>query len=166
MKQPRPFYFLLFLGCSALLGYGYYLQFVVGLEPCPLCIMQRLAYIIVIAVSLIGLIHAPKNILLRIYSSLIMFASLSGAGIAAWQVRLQHLPPEQVPECGPGLEYMLDVFPLMDVLKMAFTGSGECAEVDWTFLSLSIAEWSLFCFLSITLVSAIHLLKKRVVWIF
>ncbi len=165
MKQPRLFYLLLFLGCSSLLVYGYYLQFVDGLDPCPLCIFQRLAYIAIIIFSLVGLIHAPHNFWLRVYSGLILTSAASGAAIAGWQVRLQHLPPDKVPECGPGLDYMLEVFPLMDVLKLAFTGSGECAEIDWTFLTLSIAEWSLICFLCLVIISSIHLFRKRLFWL-
>ena len=166
MKAPRPYYLLLFLTCSALLGFGYYLQFVEGLAPCPLCIFQRVAFIIVTIIALLGLVHAPQDIGLRIYSALIVFTSLSGAGIAARQVWLQHLPPDQVPECGPGLEYMLQAFPVAETIKIAFTGSGECAEVHWTFLSLSIAEWSLICFSGLVIVSTIHFIRKKILGVF
>lgn len=161
MKPPRIFYLLLFLGSSTLLSFGYYLQFFQDIEPCPLCIFQRVTFIAVILFSLSGLIHGPQSFWLRIYSGLILIASLIGGGIAAWQVRLQHLPPDKIPDCGPGLDYMLDVFPLFDVIKMAFTGSGECAEVVWTFLTLSIPEWSLICFFCIAVLSSIHLVRKR-----
>lgn len=161
MNPPRPFYLILFLGSSCLLGFGYYLQFFRDIQPCPLCIFQRIAYIAVILFSLVALIHGPKTLWLRIYSGLIVFSALAGGGIAAWQVRLQHLPPDRIPDCGPGLDYLLDVFPLTDVIKMAFTGSGECAEVVWSFLGLSIPEWSLICFTCIAVVSGIHLVKKR-----
>ena len=161
MRPPRVFYLLLFLGSSSLLGFGYYLQFYKGIEPCPLCMFQRFAYMAIILFSLVALIHGPKNLWLRIYSSLILIASLIGGGIAAYQVRLIYLPPDQIPECGPGWNYMVDVFPLADVIKMAFTASGECAEVTWTFLSLSIPEWSLICFSCITVLSVIHLVRRR-----
>ena len=162
MKAPRLFYLLLFLYPVGLLAYGYYLQFAVGLEPCPLCIFQRLAYMAVAAFGLVGLLHGPEGIWLRIYSSGAFLAAIIGAGIAGWQIYLQHLPAEQVPECGPGLDYMLDVFPLTETIKMAFAGSGECAEVDWTFLGLSIAEWSLPCFLFIAAVTLLHTAKGRI----
>ena len=161
MKAPRLFYLLLVIGCAGLLGFGYYLEFQVGLEPCPLCIFQRLAYFAVIVFSLPGCIFAPQNLGLRICSGLVLLSSLAGAGIAGRQVYLQNLPPELVPECGPGLDYMLEVFPLADTLKMVFTGSGECAEVHWSFLTLSIAEWSLICFTCLALLSATHLIRKR-----
>jgi disulfide bond formation protein DsbB len=156
MNQPRPFYLLLTVGCACLLGYGYYLQFVDGLEPCPLCIFQRVAFIAVILIALAGFIHGPKGVGLRIYSTLISVAALTGGGIAGRQVWLQHLPPEAVPACGPDLSFMLEAFPIADTIRMVFTGSGECAEVNWRFLSLSIAEWSLICFSLILIFSLIH----------
>jgi disulfide bond formation protein DsbB len=87
--------------------------------------------------------------------------ALIGGGIAAWQVRMIYLPQDQIPDCGPGLDYMLEIFPLTDVIKKAFTASGECAEVNWTFLGLSIPEWSLICFSCIAVVSIVHLARKR-----
>ena len=162
MKAPRSFYLLLALGCASLLGYGYYLQFVDGIEPCPLCILQRLAYIAVIIIALIGLVHAPEKIGIRVYSSLIAVASLIGAGIAARQVWLQHLPADKVPECGPGLDYLLQVFSFAETLQKVFTGSGECAEVKWTFLSFSIAEWSLLCFICLATLSVLHAVRGRI----
>ena len=86
-----------------------------------------------------------------LYTTMLLIITLIGAGIAGRQIWLQHLPADQVPECGPGLDYLLEVFPLAETLKMVFTGSGECAEVHWTFAGLSIAEWSLVCFILILL---------------
>lgn len=166
MIPPRPFYLLLTLGCVGLLGYGYYLQFVEGLEPCPLCIFQRVAFMAVILFAFIGFIHGPKGIGLRIYSALISLSGLIGAGIAGRQVWLQHLPADQVPACGPDLGFMLEAFPIAETIKMVFTGSGECAEVDWTFLTLSIAEWSLICFSLIVIFSTVHMLRKKLFYIF
>ena len=159
MTTTRLFYGIIFLVAGSLLGYGYYLQFVEGLNPCPLCIFQRVAYIAIIVIALIGLIHGPAKLWNTIYSSLMLICALTGAVIAGRQVWLQHLPPDRVPECGPGLDFMLDVFPLGETLKMVFTGSGECAEVDWTFLSLSIAEWSLICFVLFGTASVLNLAR-------
>lgn len=139
----RRLFLLVALTCLLLLGFGYFLQFVRGLDPCPLCILQRAAYLGVGVVCLAGFIHGSAG---RIYSALALVCALAGAAIAARQVWLQHLPPDLVPECGPGLDFILQAFPLFDALKLIFTGSGECAETVWTFLSLSIAEWSLFWF--------------------
>lgn len=146
MPASRWIFTLIAFTCAALLGFGYYLQYGAGLEPCPLCILQRAAFFFVLLAGTAAAIHGPGKTGARIYGGLIAAGALIGGGIAARQVWLQHLPPEQVPECGPGLDYLLDVFPLAEALRMVFTGSGECAEVDWTFLSLSIAEWSLIWF--------------------
>ncbi len=162
MKTPRSFYLLLLLSCCVLLGYGYYLQFVDGLEPCPLCIFQRVAYLAVAIIALTGLIHGPGTTGMRIYGVLLSVAALCGASIAGRQVWLQHLPADKVPECGPGLEYMMQVFSFGETLEKVFTGSGECAVVDWTFLGFSIAEWSLLCFLGIFCLCLTHTIRGRI----
>ncbi|OGT79570.1 MAG: hypothetical protein A3H91_15555 [Gammaproteobacteria bacterium RIFCSPLOWO2_02_FULL_61_13] len=155
-KSARALYAALAAVCIGLLGFGYYLQYFAGQEPCPLCIFQRIAYFVVACVGLVGAIHAPKGPGRLGYSGTILLSALVGLAIAGRQVWLQHLPADKVPECGPGLDYMLEVFPLGDALRMVFAGSGECAEVTWTFLSLSIAEWSLICFLMIAAVAMLH----------
>jgi len=133
-----------------LLGYAYVLQLVDELEPCPLCIFQRLAFFGLGVVFLVAAIHHPgrgrSRVGSRIYAVLAGLASASGAAIAARHVWIQHLPPDQVPECGPGLDYMLNVFPLWDTVKEVLSGSGECAEVSWTFLGLTIPGWSFIAF--------------------
>lgn len=160
MKSNRLFYLVVFLISASLLGYGYYLQFVEGLNPCPLCIFQRVAFIAIIIISLVGTLHGPQQIGRTIYSSLILISAIIGATIAGRQVWLQHLPADQVPECGPGLDFMMEAFPLGETLKMVFTGSGECAKVDWTFLGFSIAELSLAWFIAFALASVLHLAGK------
>jgi disulfide bond formation protein DsbB len=139
----RRLFLAIFLVCAALLGFGLYLQHVVHLEPCPLCILQRIAFIAIGAAALVAVMHNPQRRGWAVYGGLLAFFSLLGGGVAAWQVHLQHLPPNQVPECGPGLDYMLEAMPLTKILPMIFKGSGECAEVTWTFLNLSIAQWAL-----------------------
>ena len=161
MNSSRIFFSIIFVVCASLLGFGLYLEHVVGLEPCPLCVFQRIAYILVALVALIAAIHNPQKLFEKIYTGLMLIASLCGAGIAGRQVWLQHLPEDKIPECGPGLEYMLDVFPLADALKMVLSGSGECAEVQWTFLSFSIAEWSILCFVGLTVVSLIMFFRQE-----
>ena len=137
------------LSCAGLLGFAYYLQFHEGLDPCPLCIFQRIGFIMIGVVFLLAFLHNPGRTGGRIYGSILMLVALAGAAIAARHVWLQQLPPDQVPDCGPGLDYMLEVFPLTETLKMAFTGSGECAEVSWSFLGLSMPMWSLLWFLGL-----------------
>ncbi|MFT7459657.1 MAG: disulfide bond formation protein DsbB [Planctomycetota bacterium] len=162
MKTPRLFYLSLALACASLLAYGYYLQFVDGLEPCPLCIFQRLAYIAIVIISFVGFVHAPGKTGIRFYSGLNTLASLIGASIAGRQVWLQHLPADKVPACGPDLEYMLEVFSFGETLQKVFKGSGECAVVDWTFLGFSIAEWSLLCFVCMAIICSVHVFRGRI----
>ncbi len=145
-----------FLFCASVLGYAYFLQFQEGLEPCPLCIFQRVAFISMGVLFLVAAIHHAGGIASRVYAILISIVGLAGVGVAGRHVWLQHLPPDQVPECGPGLEYMLDAFPLTEALRMAFTGSGECAEVSWTFLALSMPTWSLISFIGLIVVGFVR----------
>ncbi len=163
MLTSRLFYLALFIICLSLLGFGLYLEHAQELEPCPLCVFQRMSYIAIAVIALIGAIHNPMNVSRIVYNILLIIFALIGVGIAGRQTWLQHLPPELVPECGPGLEYMLEVFPFSEALKMIFTGSGECAEVQWQFIGLSIPEWSLICFSSITIATilAIFILKPE-----
>ncbi|UCC55409.1 MAG: disulfide bond formation protein B [Gammaproteobacteria bacterium] len=158
-ESRRLLNFVAGLYCAGLLGYGYYLQFHDGLDPCPLCIFQRIAFLGTGLLFFAAAAQAPGRIGSRIYAILITLAGLTGAGIAGRHLWLQSLPPDRVPECGPGLEYMLEVFPLTETLKMVFTGSGECAEVSWTFLGLSMPGWALLNFLG--LVAAGILLNWR-----
>jgi protein dithiol:quinone oxidoreductase len=146
---------LLFAGgaavCAGLLGFGYYLEHVRGLDPCPLCLVQRGFFYAVLAVLLVGALHGRA---VRLYGILGFLLAIGGAAVASRQVWLQHLPPDKVPQCGPDLFFMLENFPLSQTLKRLFTGTGECAAVDWTFLGLSIAEWSLAWFAALALYAA------------
>jgi disulfide bond formation protein DsbB len=131
------------LACALLLAFGYYLQYVQGLDPCPLCLVQRGFFYAVLAVLVVGAIHGSKK---AIYGTVAALFAAGGAAAAGRQVWLQHLPPDKVPQCGPDLYFMLENFPLSRTLKTLVSGTGECAVVDWTFLRLSIAEWSLIWF--------------------
>lgn len=124
----------------------YYLEGVLFLEPCPLCMVDRGILVMIAAVCLLALVHNPQGVMLWIYTCLASLLSILGIGVAARHIWLQGLPPDQVPECGPDLNYMLDVFPLGDVIKKIFTGSGQCAEVSWTFMGLSIPQQTLLLF--------------------
>ena len=140
-----------FAACVALMAAALWLQHVEGLEPCPLCVLQRGAVIVLGVLMLAGAVHDPGTVGRRVYGATITLAATAGAAVAGRHVWLQGLPPDQAPECGPGLEYMLSVFPLADVVEMVLRGSGECAEVQWTFLSLSIPEWTLLVFIAFVL---------------
>lgn len=132
--------------CAALLGYGFYLQYHDGQDPCPLCLVQRGFYFALLLVFLLAAIHGPKKAGTVLYGLLAFVFAVGGAAVAGRQVWLQHLPPEQVPKCGPGLYFMLDNYPLGKVFTNLLRGTGECAEVTWRFLGLSIAGWSLVWF--------------------
>lgn len=148
LTRPRTLLFLTFAVCTGLLAYGFWLQHVMHLEPCPMCILQRYAFVLVALIALAGAIHNPRTVGLRVYAALLAVSALAGGGVATWQSWLQHHPPK-VADCGPGLEYMVQELPLSEMLPMIFRGSGDCSKVDWTFLGLSIAEWSLVCFVGI-----------------
>lgn len=151
----RALNFAGFLICALLLGYAYYAQFRLGLEPCPLCIFQRVAFIALGGALLLAALHHPGGKLgARVYAGLTVIVAGTGAFIAGRHVWLQSLPPDQVPACGPGLDYMLDVFPLGETLRMVFTGSGECANVDWSFLGLSMPAWVLVWFVALGIAGA------------
>jgi disulfide bond formation protein DsbB len=132
--------------CAVLLGYGYYLQFQQGLEPCPLCLVQRGFYYAVGAICLLAILHGPRGGGITAYAILAALFAAGGAASAGRQVWLQHLPPDKVPQCGPDLFFMLENLPLARTLEKLVQGSGECAAVDWKFLGLSIAGWSLVWF--------------------
>jgi disulfide bond formation protein DsbB len=137
-----------FAACALLIGYALYLQFHDFLEPCPLCIFQRIAFATLGIVFLLAGLHAPRGAGgRRAWGVLALLAAAAGIGIAGRHVWLQHLPADQVPMCGPGLNFLMEAFPLSSVIRTVLTGSGECAKVDWTFLGLSMPEWSLACFL-------------------
>ena len=132
--------------CVALLAYAYYAQFVLELEPCPLCILQRVAFMLLTVLFVTAAIWPGRAMAMAI-----AVVSAAGAAIATRHVWLQSLPADQVPACGPSLDYMLRVFPLNDTLNMIFQGSGQCADVDWRFLGLSMPAWALIALLAIGL---------------
>ncbi len=135
--------------CAGALGFAYYAQFYLGLEPCPLCIFQRLTLLVLGMVFLLATIHNPRAWGTKAYSVLVGLSAMFGASIAARHVWLQHLPPEAAPQCGPGLDYLLETLPLSETVREVLTGSGECAKVDWTLLGLSMPEWTLLLFLGL-----------------
>ncbi|MEM7543438.1 MAG: disulfide bond formation protein B [Pseudomonadota bacterium] len=159
--SARLLFAALFLACAALLGYGLYLEFGRGLVPCPLCLLQRACYGLIALVALPAMIHGPRRIWRWFYGLPAIVFAATGAAIAARQVWLQHLPPDKVPECGPDLYFMQEMVGWHEALGWALKGTGECAKVDWTFLTLSIAEWSLLWFISIVIMLAAWLWYSR-----
>lgn len=142
-----------FVLCGALIAYALYVQFGMLMLPCPLCILQRVAFGAMGLVFLAGGLHAPKGRVGRAaYGVLAFIPGAAGAGVAAYHVWLQSLPPGQVPLCsGMGLDYMVESMGLIGALAKVFEGSGECAKVDWTFLGLSMPFWTLVWFVGLAL---------------
>lgn len=139
----RWLYLLGALVISGLFGAALYLEYVLHQEPCPLCMVQRFIFIAMLALFAVAMLHNPGRFGAKIYAALIGLFALAGIGVASRHIWIQHLPPDQVPACGPGLDYMLNNFPMSDVLKELMHGSGECAAKGWSFLGLGIPEWSL-----------------------
>ena len=142
----RQKYLLGFLFCSGLIAYALFAQYFLNLEPCPLCIFQRVAVILMGIIFLVCSLLEPKSRQAKIISlTLFVAAGSFGIAYASRHVRLQNLPSDQVPGCGPGLDFMMSTFPINEVFKMVFEGSGECATIDWSFLSLSMPAWVIIC---------------------
>lgn len=135
-----------FLACAGMMGYALYVEHVLLMEPCPLCVFQRMAVIALGVIFLLSALHNPHAQLgRRVYVLLFALAAAGGIGVAGRHVWLQNLPADKVPACGPGFGYIIDSFPLADALKLIFSGSGECASIDWNFLGLSMPAWVLVC---------------------
>lgn len=155
-------YWLGLLVSACLLGVAYfYFQLALGLAPCPLCMFQRICLIGVIVFCLLGIVFKPKVVLAKLISFGVLTFSVLGLLLAGRQVWLQHLPAEKVPECGPDLAFMLQAFPLMEVVETVLSGSGECAEVQWQFIGFSMPEWMLFIFFVYVVIALRLLLKKQ-----
>jgi len=157
--RPRIWFLIVALLCASFLGYGLYVQHVLFLDPCPLCIFQRLAFMWIGATGLIACIHNPGPRGYWMYSGLLTLGAVAGMSIAGRHVWLQSLPADKVPDCGMGLNYMLETLPFAEVLSEVFYGSGECAEIDWTFLGQSMPTWSLFWYIVLA-VATIVVVKR------
>ena len=162
LLNRRVIYLLGFLACAGLIAFALYLQHKLGEDPCALCIFQRVAVGAIGLVFIVAALHNPREIGNRIYASLGFVAVVIGGAIAGRHVWLQHLPKDQVPECGPGLNYLLETQPWMQVLSNVLKGSGECAEVGWTFMKLSIPEWTLICFVLLGIVAIFQFRNRRI----
>lgn len=137
----RRLNFLGVLVCLALLGYAWYAQAMLHLEPCPLCIFQRVGVAAAGLLFLLAALHNPKRWGAPVYGVLLVVAALATMGVAARHLWIQHLPEGAVPACGATLSYMLEVLPLTAVIRKVLTGSGECARITWSLLGLSMPGW-------------------------
>ena len=156
MMTYRSYHLLLVLLVLAALAFAvFYLEGVLYLDPCPLCLVDRGILLLLVGVSVIAWLHQPKGVGRRVYALLSGLIAAIGIAVSVRHIWLQGLPADQVPECGPGLYFMLDVMPLGDVLSRVFNGSGSCAEVSWTFLGLSIPEQTLGLFVLLLLINVL-----------
>ncbi len=160
LLAPKPLFvyglILVLLG----MGVALYLQFFGGLEPCSLCVFQRLAYILYGLIALIAVIQNPSGWGARVYAFLQIPVALLGMTVALRQVWLQGLPPGQVPACGPGINFLLQEFPVQKVVQVVWAGSSDCAVVTWRFWTLSMATWSAILFGVLTVLSLFVMLKN------
>ncbi len=156
----RKWFLLGFLLCVAAMAGAMYFQLVLQLNPCPLCIFQRVAVIIAGMIFLIAALHNPKSWGRRIYALLTLLASIGGIVFSVRQMWLQSLPPDQVPACGPGLNYLVKVLPWQQVISTVFNGSGECAAKGWVFWDVSIAGWTAVLF-GVLILLSLWLLVRR-----
>ena len=141
--QRRQINFAGFLICAGLIAYALYAQFHLGLDPCPLCIFQRIGIVAVGVIFLIAALHNPRSWGSRVYGVLVAIAALATVAVAARQLYIQHLPPGAIPSCGAPLSMMMKFMPLTTVIRKVLTGSGECGVVNWTFLRLAMPAWVL-----------------------
>jgi protein dithiol:quinone oxidoreductase len=160
LSRVRIINLIAFLLCCGMIVTAAYLQFSKGLEPCPLCIIQRFIVIILGLIFLIGFLHkAAVKGWIRFYGFLVLLFAGAGLAAAARQVYLQTLPPDQLPPCAPNLSYILEKLSWIDAFKFLTRGSADCVQVKWTLLSLTIPEWTLGFFLLFTLLGLWWLLK-------
>ncbi|HVO07402.1 MAG TPA: disulfide bond formation protein B [Burkholderiaceae bacterium] len=162
LPSRRTLNLLGFLACAGLLAYAVYVQGVLRIDPCPLCIFQRIGIAACGLVFLLAWAHNPASAWgARCYATLVMLAALVTIGIAARHVWIQHLPEDAVPSCGAGLGFMLQEFPVAEVIRKVLTGSGECHQVNWEFLGLAMPTWVLLAAAGLGTLGAVANLVAR-----
>jgi len=161
IPDRRTLNFAGFAICAGLMAYALFVQYGLKLDPCPLCVLQRLAVIGLGIAFLLAALHNPSGAGRYVYSLLLLAASALGLVVSGRHVWLQMLPSDEVPACGPGLDYMWENFPLADVINMVFKGSGECAEIDWSFLGLSMPAWVFIAVLGLGVTGLWNNLRKQ-----
>lgn len=160
MPNSRIVNLLGFLVCAGMMAYALYAEYRLFLMPCPLCVFQRMAVIALGILFLAAAVQHPAAWGRRVYAALLTFTAALGIAVAGRHVWLQNMPADQVPTCGPGFDYIIDSFPFSEALKMIFTGSGECADVDWLFLGLSMPTWILLAFIGLGSVALWNNLRR------
>ncbi|GLK87572.1 disulfide bond formation protein B [Pseudomonas turukhanskensis] len=161
LASPRSLFFLAFLACVVMMGSALYLEHVVGLEPCPLCIVQRLCVIVFGVFALLATLHNPGRGGRRVYSTLTFLAAAAGGAAAVRQIWLQNTPPDPMASCMPtNFDYMLQALPFEKFVAWVLHGTADCAEVTWTLFGMSLAEWCLLAFISMAIFSLYQFLRR------
>ncbi|KAF0807852.1 Periplasmic thiol:disulfide oxidoreductase DsbB [Alcanivorax sp. S71-1-4] len=160
LLSPRGINLLGFLACVVAMAAALYLQHAEDLAPCPLCVFQRIGVIGAGIFFLLAALHNPGATGQRVYNVLAALSAIGGAIVAGRHIWLQNLPADEVPACGPGLDYMIDVFPMQEMLRMVFSGSGECAEIDWTFLGITIPQLALITFAGLLVLALFQIFRR------
>lgn len=165
-NYSRWVFVLIALAGAALISMGLYLQYQKNLYPCNLCLFQRFFIIATAVVCLMGWLHSlvinnPRALSAKVYAVIAFLLAVTGAVTAGRQLWLQNLPKDKVPECGPGLDYMMQTYPFMEMVLTVFKGSGDCAKVQWVFMGLSIPAWSFVCFCVAAILCLTIVFKRR-----
>lgn len=160
LASPRSLFVVAFLGSALLIAIALYMEHVMGLVPCPLCIVQRICVIGFGLICLAAAIHGPAKTGRRVYSGFALLFVLAGGATAIRQIWLQSVPADQLPSCLPSLEYMMEALPFQEIARLVLHGTAECAEVSWTMLGMSIPEWSLLGFIGMAAVCLWQLLRR------
>ncbi|MEH6551880.1 MAG: disulfide bond formation protein B [Pseudomonadales bacterium] len=160
LPRPRLINLLIFIATSGLMSVGFIMEHQMGLEPCPLCMTQRIFIVLTGFFGLLAFLHNPGLRGTQIYGTATLLSALTGGGFSIRQLYLQSLPEDLVPACGPSLSYILDTFPLAHALKLMLTGDGNCAEVAWTFMGISIPGWTLVAFAALAGISIWQIVRS------
>ena len=162
MPTIKQTFFIVFFGCLGLILTALYMQYQMDMKPCALCITQRVFVILVGIFALLAALHNPGLSGRRIYCGLGGLTAIIGGLFSARHLWLQSLPADEVPACGPSLDYLMDVFPLTDVLSIVLSGDGSCAEVAWSLFGISIPGWTLLGFIGLLAVGAWQILQPKI----
>ncbi len=160
LLTARRFHGLVAVASFALLAVAFYMEYQMGLEPCPLCMLQRIVFFCIGVVSLLSALTGSLGVR-RFIAWIVVMLSLSGAALAIRHLYLQNIPADQLPACLPGLSYMFEVFPWQEIMQAMIMGTGECGDVVWTFLGLSIPGWTLVVFASMAIINVIIALRSK-----
>lgn len=160
IPSPRLTFLIIFLGCTGLMLVGFYMQYVMDLYPCPLCITQRVFIVSVGVVALTGFLINARGLTRKLFGGLGILLAAGGSFFSIRQLWLQSLPEDQLPACGPDVAYLLENFPLMDALSVLLRGDGNCGEVVWSFLGISIPGWTLVAFIGLAGFNVWQIVRK------